>query len=65
MDRRYPDRKIADAARRCGMAPLPLSSFALKAMPDHNGLVIGYGNTATELFEPLVKRLGELTQAIL
>lgn len=59
----HPDRLIAEAARRHGMAPAPLSGFALKPMPQDNGLVLGYGNTSAELFEPLVKRLSQLCRA--
>ncbi|HWW07235.1 PLP-dependent aminotransferase family protein [Collimonas sp.] len=60
---RYPDHKIAEAARRYGIAPGPLSGFALRPMPEDNGLVLGYGNTPAELFEPLVRRLSQLIQA--
>jgi GntR family transcriptional regulator/MocR family aminotransferase len=60
---RYPDRRIAAAARRYGIAPTPLSAFALQPMPQDNGLVLGYGNTSAELFEPLVQRLSELARA--
>jgi len=56
----YPDQAIAEAARACGMAPLALSSFSASATPQDNGLVLGYGNTATERLEPLVKRLSRL-----
>jgi GntR family transcriptional regulator/MocR family aminotransferase len=59
----YPDREIADAARRHGIAPAPLSSFALQPTPEDNGLVLGYGNTSAELFEPLVQRLAKLVRA--
>jgi GntR family transcriptional regulator/MocR family aminotransferase len=58
----YPDREIADAARRHGMAPTPLSTFALQPMAEDNGLVLGYGNTSADLFEPLVRMLGALIQ---
>ena len=60
---RYPDRKIAEAARRYGIAPSPLSGFALRPMAEDNGLVLGYGNTPAELFAPLVRRLSQLIQA--
>ncbi|AMO95371.1 bacterial regulatory s, gntR family protein [Collimonas fungivorans] len=59
----YPDRKIAEAARRYGIAPSPLSGFALQPRPEDNGLVLGYGNTSAELFEPLVRRLSQLARA--
>ena len=60
---RFPDGAIVDAAARYGIAPAPLSGFALQPQPQDNGLVIGYGNTAVELYEPLVKRLSQLTLA--
>ena len=59
----YPDRKIAEAARRYGIAPSPLSGFALHPLAEDNGLVLGYGNTPAELFEPLVRRLSQLARA--
>ena len=58
----YPDREIADAARKHGLAPTPLSSFALEPTPEDNGLVLGYGNTSAELFEPLVRLLARLVR---
>src|SRR5260221_10593624 len=36
---------IVEQARRAGMNPGALSSFALAPLPQDNGLVIGYGNT--------------------
>jgi len=60
---RYPDQAIASAARRHGIAPSPLSGFALRPMPEDNGLVLGYGNTPAELFEPSVRRLSQLATA--
>jgi GntR family transcriptional regulator/MocR family aminotransferase len=59
---RYPDTGIAAAALRHGMAPAALSSFALQPSADDNGLVLGYGNTPAERFEPLVKRLSQLAR---
>ncbi|WP_394792482.1 PLP-dependent aminotransferase family protein [Rhodoferax sp.] len=59
----YPDQQIAQAAQRYGMAPGALSAFALQPLPQDNGLVLGYGNTSAELFEPLVQRLSRLAQA--
>jgi GntR family transcriptional regulator/MocR family aminotransferase len=58
----YPDRAIAEAARAHGMAPAALSSFSARAHVQDNGLVLGYGNTATERLEPLIKRLGQLAR---
>lgn len=60
----YPDTGIAQAAHQHGMAPQALSTFALAPKPQDNGLVLGYGNTASTLFEPLVKRLNGLMQAV-
>lgn len=58
----YPDQVIAEAARAYGIAPAALSSFSASAKVQDNGLVLGYGNTATERLEPLVKRLGQLVR---
>lgn len=58
----FADAGIAEAAWRHGMAPMPLSSFAMAPQPEDNGLVLGYGNTAIELLDPLVKRLSQLVQ---
>ncbi len=58
-----PDHAIANAARDHGMAPSPLSAFALHPLPQDNGLVLGYGNTPVELFDPLVQRLSLLAGA--
>jgi GntR family transcriptional regulator/MocR family aminotransferase len=57
-----PDTAIAAAALRHGMAPAALSSFAMQASVGDNGLVLGYGNTPAERFEPLVKRLSQLAR---
>ncbi|PUA17676.1 PLP-dependent aminotransferase family protein [Glaciimonas sp. PCH181] len=59
----YPDQKIAEMALSAGIAPAPLSGFALKPLPEDNGLVLGYGNTPAELFAPLVRRLSKLIEA--
>ena len=59
----YPDKVIAEAAQRYGIAPTPLSTFALQPLLQDNGLVLGYGNTSAELFEPLVQRLSQLALA--
>jgi GntR family transcriptional regulator/MocR family aminotransferase len=60
---RFDDRKIAAEALRHRIAPSPLSGFAMQPTERDNGLVLGYGNTAAELFEPLVKRLSQLARA--
>ena len=57
------DRAIAAQALRLGMAPQALSGFAIAPRPEDTGLVLGYGNTSAELFEPLVGRLARLIQA--
>lgn len=58
-----PDVAIAGAARAYGMAPTALSGFALAPTPADNGLVIGYGNTAPDLYAPLLRRLAHLARS--
>jgi len=60
----WPDQALAEQAHRHGMAPSALSGFALLPGPADNGLVLGYGNTSSELFAPLVQRLSGLMQAL-
>ena len=60
---RFDDRRIAEEALRHRLAPVPLSSFAMQPKATDNGLVLGYGNTSAERFEPLVKRLSQLVRA--
>jgi GntR family transcriptional regulator/MocR family aminotransferase len=60
---RFDDRQIAADALRHHLAPSALSGFAMQPMPSDNGLVLGYGNTSAELFEPLVGRLSQLARA--
>lgn len=60
---RYRDIEIAAAARSHGMAPSPLSGFAICLRPEDNGLVIGYGNTPVEQFGPLIECLGKLIRS--
>jgi GntR family transcriptional regulator/MocR family aminotransferase len=60
---RFDDRQIAADALRHRLAPTALSSFAIQPKATDNGLVLGYGNTSAELFEPLVKRLSQLVRA--
>ncbi|MGJ7527373.1 PLP-dependent aminotransferase family protein [Variovorax sp. GB1P17] len=60
---RFDDRRIAADALRHHIAPSALSGFAMRPTPLDNGLVLGYGNTPAELFEPLVKRLSQLARA--
>ena len=59
----YPDRAIVQAALGRGMGPQALSTFATRPAATDNGLVLGYGNTSAELFEPLVRRLARLVSA--
>jgi len=58
------DRAIAAAARGAGLAPAALSTFALRPTAQDNGLVLGYGNTSAELFDPLVRRLARAIAAV-
>lgn len=58
----FPDRVIAAAAQAYGMAVSPLSGFSLAPKEQDNGLVIGYGNTAPELYGSLVGRLAALAR---
>ena len=59
----FDDRMIAAEALRHRIAPSALSGFAMQPLATDNGLVLGYGNTSAELFEPLVKRLSQLARA--
>ncbi|MDM0088727.1 MULTISPECIES: PLP-dependent aminotransferase family protein [unclassified Variovorax] len=59
----FDDRRIAAEALRHRIAPSPLSGFALQPLAGDNGLVLGYGNTSAELFEPLVRRLSQIARA--
>ena len=63
MPPRFPDAAIAQAAGRYGLWPAPLSGYALHPLSQDNGLVLGYGNTPIELYEPYVKRLSQLARA--
>ncbi|HVR49638.1 MAG TPA: PLP-dependent aminotransferase family protein [Pseudorhodoferax sp.] len=61
---RYPDRRLVEAARSHGIAAQPLSAFALQPLAQDNGLVLGYGNTPSERFDPLVRTLARLLDAL-
>jgi GntR family transcriptional regulator / MocR family aminotransferase len=63
LPRVFPDERIAAAVREYEMAPAPLSRFALRPLPDDNGLVLGYGNTSESLYVPLVQRLAQVIRA--
>ncbi|RIQ18200.1 PLP-dependent aminotransferase family protein [Bordetella avium] len=56
----YDDQHIAASAPAHGMQPQALSSFGLTAR--QTGLVLGYGNTAAEMFDPLARRLAQLSK---
>uniref|UniRef100_UPI0028A8BA93 aminotransferase-like domain-containing protein n=1 Tax=Achromobacter animicus TaxID=1389935 RepID=UPI0028A8BA93 len=60
----YPDTAIVAEARKLGMNPGALSSFALTPRAEDNGLVIGYGNTGAERFPALVRRLRDVALAV-
>jgi GntR family transcriptional regulator/MocR family aminotransferase len=59
----FPDREIVQQARKIGMNPGALSSFAVAPQAEDNGLVIGYGNTGAERFPALVQRLRKVALA--
>ncbi|UIN19551.1 MocR-like pyridoxine biosynthesis transcription factor PdxR [Herbaspirillum frisingense] len=57
----WPDTAVSTAARAAGMNVGALSSFsALPRQAASNGLVIGYGNTSSEQFAPLIRRLAQV-----
>ena len=56
----FSDVAIVEQARKLGMNPGALSSFAITPRPEDNGLVIGYGNTGAERFPALVGRLRDI-----
>ena len=58
----FPDQRIVDDARKLGMNPSSLSSFAVRPRPEDNGVVIGYGNTSADRFPALIKRLGDVAR---
>lgn len=60
----WPDQALAEQAHRHGMAPSALSGFAVSPGPADNGLVLGYGNTPSELFAPLIQRLSGLMRTL-
>lgn len=55
-----PDRDIAERARAHGMGLLPLSEFALDTGDAAHGLVLGYGNTASDRFDALIETLAAI-----
>ncbi|MCZ8408052.1 PLP-dependent aminotransferase family protein [Achromobacter dolens] len=59
-----PDRAIVEQARRLGMNPNALSTFAINPRPQDNGPVIGYGNTSADRFPALVRQLGKLAATL-
>lgn len=59
----YADTAIVAEARKLGMNPSALSTFALVPRDEDNGLVIGYGNTGAERFPALVRQLRDVARA--
>ncbi|MNV38538.1 HTH-type transcriptional regulatory protein GabR [compost metagenome] len=60
----FSDVEIVEQARRLGMNPSALSSFAITPLEEDNGLVIGYGNTGAERFPALVRRIREVALGV-
>ena len=63
LDPSFPDKAIVAAARREGIGPRALSSFALDPQPADNGLVIGYGDTDASRIPGLIRRLAAIVAA--
>ncbi|KVX63245.1 PLP-dependent aminotransferase family protein [Burkholderia stagnalis] len=61
---RYADRALVDAARAHGIGPFALSGFSLHAQTPHNGLVLGFGNTSADAFEPMLRTLSTLANRL-
>lgn len=59
----YRDTDTVHAAQEHGILPTPLSLLSLRRQPQDNGLLLGYGNTSAEVFEPAVRKLSQLMQA--
>ncbi len=57
------DRAAEASVARHGLAPQALSRFLLAPQEGDNGLVLGYGNTAAERFDDLVRTLGRALAA--
>ena len=51
------DHTLAERAQAQGMGLSALSGWVMKPGAWRNGLVLGYGNTSAERFEPLIKKL--------
>ncbi len=61
---RYPDRPLVDAAREHGIGAYALSGFSMHADAADNGLVLGFGNTPADQFEPMLRTLSALAHRI-
>ncbi|MBY4828525.1 PLP-dependent aminotransferase family protein, partial [Burkholderia contaminans] len=61
---RYRDRAIVDAARAHGIGPFPLSGFSIDAGSAGNGLVLGFGNTSADAFEPMLRMLSAIAERV-
>ncbi len=61
---RYRDRAIVEAARAHGIGPFPLSGFAIDAARAGNGLVLGFGNTSADAFEPMLRMVSAIAERV-
>ncbi|AJY09580.1 PLP-dependent aminotransferase family protein [Burkholderia dolosa] len=61
---RYRDRAIVDAASAHGIGPFALSGFATDAASAANGLVLGFGNTPADAFEPMLTILSGIARRV-
>ncbi len=55
---------IVDAARAHGIGPFPLSGFSIDAGSAGNGLVLGFGNTSADAFEPMLRMLSAIAEGV-
>ncbi|EML1596345.1 PLP-dependent aminotransferase family protein [Burkholderia cenocepacia] len=61
---RYRDRAIVEAARAHGIGPFPLSGFSIDAARAGNGLVLGFGNTSADAFEPMLRMVSAIAERV-
>ena len=61
---RYRDRMIVEAARAHGIGPFPLSGFSMHPNSVNNGLVLGFGNTSVDAFEPMLRTLSTIAHRL-
>ncbi|EGC98886.1 transcriptional regulator, partial [Burkholderia sp. TJI49] len=64
MPARYRDRAIVEAARAHGIGPFPLSGFSMDAKAAGNGLVLGFGNTSADAFEPMLRTVSAIAERV-